>query len=244
MNQSLHLPADLAFYITPPHPCSYLPEREAITLFADPHAELSTELYSRLASHGFRRSGNHVYRPHCGGCRACLPVRIPVDTFAPTRSQRRCQSANDGFEVTIREQRQINPEQFDLYRRYLQRRHPDSTMTTDEPLQVDNFLTSSWSKTRFVEFRENGQLLIVAVVDWLSDGLSAVYTFFEPAAAQRGLGTAAILWQIEQSRREGLPYLYLGYLIEAAPQMAYKSRYHPLEAFRDGRWLPYQPANR
>lgn len=225
----------LAFYATPAHECSYLPERRAVTLFADPHTPMSNALYSDLARYGFRRSGAYVYRPRCQGCDACLAVRIPVAEFRPDRSQRRIWERNRDLELTVREGT-FEEEHFALYRRYTHARHPGGGMDSDSPSQYRQFLLSNWADTRFVEFRKDGRLLAVAVVDCLFDALSAVYTFFEPDERSRGLGVLAVLWQIGEARRLGLPWVYLGYLIEECPKMSYKVRYRPLEAFIKGSW--------
>lgn len=230
------LPEDLVFYASPPHECSYLPDREAITLFADPKRKMSSALYSALSDYGFRRSGEFVYRPRCQGCNACLPCRIPVAQFAPTRSQRRTWQRN--LDLTV----QIMPPDhdalyFDLYRRYMNSRHAEGTMNVDSDEQYRRFLTSPWSDTWFVLFRRADKIVAVAVVDRLQQGLSAVYTFYDPNEEKRGLGTMAVLWQIEQAKRMGLPYVYLGYYIAESPKMAYKARYHPLELYCGGKWV-------
>lgn len=229
------IPGELAFYASPPHECSYLAGREAVTLFADPHAPLDPTVYSALADLGFRRSGDYVYRPQCPDCDACRSVRVPVDAFRPDRSQRRCARDNADLTVTV-QPAGFSDEHFALYRRYLDSRHPDDSMQTEDPGRYMEFLTSGWSDTRFVEFRQDERLLMVAVVDLLRHGLSAVYTFFEPEEAKRGLGSYAVLWEIEETWRRQLPYLYLGYWIEESPKMAYKRRFRPLEAFDAHGW--------
>lgn len=229
------LPADLVFYASPPHECSYLPEREATTLFADPHAPLTPALYSLLAGMGFRRSGNYVYRPRCPDCNACLPVRIPVREFSPARSQRRNWAQNKDLAVSVLPA-EYQEEHYALYRKYIHSRHAEGGMDVDAPERYLEFLGSRWADTRFVEFRLQGRLLMVAVIDLMSDGLSAVYTFFDPDESRRGLGTYAILWQVEEARWRQLPYVYLGYLIDESPKMAYKRRYRPLEYYQQGGW--------
>jgi arginine-tRNA-protein transferase len=236
------IPPDLAFYATPPHPCSYLEDRRAVTLFTDPKAGMSPEVYSALAEVGFRRSGEYVYRPRCPRCEACIPARIPVTEFVPNRSQRRIARANADVTVTPLPA-EYREEHFLLYRRYIRSRHADSGMDVDSVEQYLSFLTSTWSDTRFVEFRHGRQLLAVSVVDRMSQGLSAVYTFFEPDS-KRGLGVNAVLWQLGEARRQGLPYLFLGYLIDESPKMAYKRQYTPLELFLRGQWQRPPPFDR
>jgi arginine-tRNA-protein transferase len=227
----------LAFYASPPTPCSYLPGRDSVSIFADPTARLSSEIYTELARYGFRRSGQHVYRPACPACKACIPVRIPVADFAMTRSERRIWLRNAG--VTVTEKPPIfDAAHFQLYRRYIGTRHAGGGMDDPDPLKFMDFLTSPWCDTRFCEFRDAGGLLAVAVIDRLRDAWSAVYTFFEPDLTSRSLGTYAILWEIEAARRAGRSYLYLGYWIEGCRKMAYKGRFRPLEHYQQGRWMP------
>ena len=225
----------LGFFTSPPHECGYLPGREAVTMFADPRINLSVETYTWLSAHGFRRSGTHVYRPHCGGCNACVPVRIPVTQFRPNRAQRRTQARNVDIEVRARPAR-FDREHFQLYERYLLARHPDSHMDATNPSAYISFLTAPWCDTTFYEFRSEAALLAVAVVDRLGDGLSSVYTFFAPDAAERSLGRLAVLKQVEWAAQLGLPWVYLGYWIGACRKMSYKNEYAPLEFYRNGEW--------
>lgn len=229
------LPPDLGFYASPPHECSYLEDREAATLFVDPYAPMSKRIYSVLAEIGFRRSGPYVYRPRCPGCSACQSARIPAAEFQPNRSQRRTWNRNRDIEATVRDD-SFREEHFELYRRYTSRRHTGGGMDVDSPEQYRNFLTSPWSDTAFVEFRAGGRLLGVSVTDGLDKGLSAVYTFFDPDEHKRGLGVFAILWQVEEARRIGLDWLYLGYWIKECPKMAYKANFYPLEVYIGGQW--------
>ena len=225
----------LAFYATPEHRCSYLAQRTARTLFADPSVRLDNRVYSRLTLYGFRRSGRHIYRPSCDACEACVPVRVPVQAFQPDRNQRRTWARNQDLAVTACEPG-FRQEHFDLYRSYVAARHPGGGMDNADPMQYLDFLTSGWSDTRFYEFRARGALVAVAVTDRLDHGLSAVYTFFDPELRQRSLGTFAVLWQIEECKRQALECLYLGYWIQESPKMAYKARFWPLERFREGTW--------
>jgi len=225
------------FFASAEHSCSYLPGEDALTLFADPHARMTPHLYSVLSDLGFRRSGEYVYTPRCPRCHACLPARLPVQAFNPDRSQRRNQALNNDLQVQVLPA-EFREEHFELYQRYIHSRHPEGSMANPEREQYNRFFSSSWSDTRYVEFSLDGRPLAVAVVDLLDGGLSAVYTFFEPAEHKRGLGVFAVLWMIEECKRRELPYLYLGYLIHESPKMAYKARYHPLEVFRNGNWQP------
>ena len=226
---------DLKVYTTYPHSCSYLEEQEATTLFIDPRQKMDKNLYSNLSVLGFRRSGNHVYRPHCTHCEACIPARIPVAGFKPKRSQRRTLARNDDLRVERSED--IRDDQaFELYQRYIQLRHSDGDMYPPDREQYESFLNNAWNCTRYYRFYWRDTLLGVAVVDELVDGLSAIYTFFEPEEQKRSLGNYAVLWQIEKAREMGLHYLYLGYWIRDCQKMAYKSEYRPLELYVNSRW--------
>ncbi|MFO8023586.1 arginyltransferase [Thiohalophilus sp.] len=228
--------SELQFFASPEHPCSYLEDRQATSIFVDPSLVLRPAHYSALASMGFRRSGNYLYRPHCRHCRACVPVRIPVDRFEPNRSQRRTLKANQDIQLTIRPVEFVD-EHYDLYRRYMQHRHPGGGMDNDDPDTYMRVLDSYWAETILIEFRAHRQLLAIAVTDVLEDGLSAVYTFFEPQLRQRSPGTLAILQQIELARQWQLPYLYLGYWIEASDKMNYKRRFQPLQGYDGRQWI-------
>ncbi len=225
----------LRLYQTPPHPCGYYDDRAAVSRFVDPQAPLSPSVYGELMTLGFRRSGEQVFRPTCPECNACLASRIPVDAFRPNRSQRRLQRANAHLRQVLRPAGFI-PEHYRLYLRYVRARHPGGGMDEDDPARFLGFLLSSWCDTRYLELREDGRLLAVAVTDVTPVGLSAVYTFYDPDLPRRGLGTFAILAQLAWCRRLGLPHLYLGYWIEGHPKMDYKRRFRPLEIYRGGCW--------
>lgn len=227
----------MRFFITPAHPCNYFPGRQAITLVADPSIRLDNTLYTRLSDCGFRRSGSHVYRPHCPDCRDCIPIRIEAERFEPRRNQRRIWQRNDQLKMIDRPAA-YHEEHYALYRRYIQGRHPAGGMDNDDPDQYRHFIQADWCETRLFEIRENGVLLAVAVTDLLENGLSAVYTFYDPTKAERGLGTWAILRQIEECRHQGRKWLYLGYWIPGSPKMQYKSRFRPFEYFDGQRWRP------
>ena len=234
--QLLH---DLRFLLTPEHECGYLPEREAVTLFVDPQCELNPMRYNLLAEIGFRRSGEHLYRPHCAPCKACIPVRIPVNRFIPSRNQKRVLARNQDLTVRWRES-QFTDEQFSLYRRYMQSRHAGSSMDDDNPAYYRRLLDTDWSATRLAEIRHGSNLVAVAITDWLESGLSAVYTFFDPDAQTRSLGTYAILQQIQSAAQNDLPYVYLGYWIKECAKMAYKDKFQPFEYFDGHRWYPFE----
>ena len=230
--------ANIRVYQTVEHACGYWPDRNARDLVLDPVDPSLPALYGSALAMGFRRSGNHVYRPHCAGCQACTPVRIPVERFQANRAQRRCLSRNADLQVDVARALRTN-ENFELYRRYVSGRHAGGGMDDPSPADFDGFLACEWSPTRFLEIRKDRQLLAVAVTDVLADSLSAVYTFFDPALSARGLGTFAILSQLGYARQAGLDYLYLGFWLRDHPKMDYKQRFRPLEHLSGRDWLPF-----
>lgn len=232
-------PAKVLLFATPAHECSYLPGKDATTLFVDPEFPKDAGIYTLLSRSGFRRSGEHVYRPNCADCAACVPVRLPVARFRPRRSQRRTARDNRDIRVVARES-EFCEEHFLLYSRYLGARHANGGMDNPTRKQYREFLLSSWASTVLYEFRLAGHLLAVAVADHLADGLSAVYTFFDPEFSNRGIGTYSILWQIDETRRLGLEWLYLGYWIAESPKMLYKQEFQPQERFIDGHWQLFE----
>jgi len=236
--------SQLGFFVTPPHKCGYLPDREAVTIFVDPRRRPNVATYTVLSQHGFRRSGDHVYRPQCPQCSACIPARIPVEDFTPNRAQRRTLRTN--LDVSLVPKAPLyHEEHFKLYSRYVNARHSGGSMENPDRDSYLEFLTSVWADSAFYEFRQGDRLLAVSVVDHLQDGLSAVYTFYEPEE-HTSYGTFSILWQIEQTRLLGLQHLYLGYWIAASPKMSYKTQFKPNEHLMNGRWVsePAEPARK
>jgi len=225
----------LQFYNTATYPCSYLPGERAVSQVATPAHLITTEVYGELVRSGFRRSGIFSYRPNCEHCHACVPVRLPIARFVPNRSQRRCLKAHAALQV--RELPLIYfDEHYRLYQRYQAVRHAGGGMDQDNNEQYSHFLLQSRVDSRLVEFSEDGELRMVSIIDVLSDGLSSVYTFYDPTVAGASFGTYSILWQIAQCAARGLAHLYLGYWIRDSHKMAYKANFRPIEGLRDGKW--------
>ncbi|MCU7960795.1 MAG: arginyltransferase [gamma proteobacterium symbiont of Bathyaustriella thionipta] len=217
------------------HTCGYLPRDDAQTLYISPQASLNPALYGALLAQGFRRSGKLVYRPQCEACRQCLSIRIPLQSFQPNRTQRRCFKQIQ--QLGIYEKPAVfDEEHFALYRNYINTRHADGDMANPDEKSYREFLFCDWMHTSLFEFRLHGKLQMVAVTDVLPQGFSALYTFFDPQSPLKSPGTLAILYQIEEARRRKLQWHYLGYYIAASDKMKYKAAFRPHEVFLHEQW--------
>ncbi|MDD2723890.1 MAG: arginyltransferase [Methylovulum sp.] len=226
---------NIPLFVTQEHPCSYLENEIARSVFIHPSYAMTADLYGQLLAQGFRRSGDEVYKPYCRHCTACVPIRLDVVKFKPNRSQKRCWGKNHATQVQVKPAI-FEQAHYEMYLRYQASRHTDGDMAHSSPDDYIGFLGSSWCDTRFVELSINNQLAGIAVVDQFADAWSAVYTFFEPSFSDYSLGVYAVLWQIEQAKQSSREFLYLGFWIQACKKMAYKSNYQPMQLLLNKQW--------
>lgn len=236
MNSKSNINDSIRLFRTAPHACSYMDQRQAATIFVDPELSIDKSLNSKLSNFGYRRSGAHLYRPDCDTCKACIACRLSVSHFQIAGRHKRLWNRNQDLEVKETGDLEDN-EAFELYKRYINTRHRDGDMYPATREQFDAFIRTNVSSTRFYNFYLQGQLVAVSVTDVLEQGLSAVYTFFDPDLAKRSLGNYAILWQLEKARQLQLQYLFLGYWIKDCAKMEYKITFRPIEMYVEGKWL-------
>ncbi len=225
----------LQLYITVESPCGYYDDRVCRNLVPDPDIPLNAPIYNQLIKHGFRRSGGHSYRPHCNDCQACIACRIPAQQSITSRSQKRCLRVNKDVSMTVTKA-SCNDETFQLYQRYLNSRHVGGSMENPSKEDFQQFLYNNWCDTKFLEFRLDQKLIAVAVTDMVGNGISAVYSFFDPELKQRSLGTYCILQQIEYAKKLQIDFVYLGYWLKDHDKMHYKKNFKPLELYLNDRW--------
>jgi len=218
------------------HPCGYLETKIAQSLFVHPSYSITTSTYAHLLEQGFRRSGEEVYAPHCSHCSACIPARLPLKKFKPSKSQRRCMRKNIETRVNIKPAI-FEQAHYDMYLRYQAIRHPEGSMINTSPENYFSFLSSSWCNTQFVEFSIHNELAGIAIIDQFDEAWSAVYTFFEPKFSDYSLGVYAILWQIQQANLQQKEYLYLGFWLKDCKKMSYKTCYQPIQLLIDKQWV-------
>ncbi|ETX15583.1 arginyl-tRNA-protein transferase [Roseivivax halodurans JCM 10272] len=236
------LPLAPQFYVTAPQPCPYLPGRMERKLFTALQGDQAQRLNDSLSQQGFRRSQNVLYRPSCSDCAACLSARISVADFEPSKSQRRTIRRNAHLE-----RRATSPwateDQYALFRRYLDHRHADGGMADMDVFEFAAMIEETPIRSRVVEYldRAQGDLTAVCLTDVLDDGLSMVYSFYEPDLPRQSLGTWMILDHVDIAREAGLPYVYLGYWVPGSPKMGYKANFTGLEIFRGGQWVRKTP---
>ena len=229
-------------FVVGPDPCVYFPDRVAHAIVVESDDDIKPTVYSHLAQAGFRRTGSTFYVPDCDGCNACVPLRVVAGAFRPNRRFRRVLARNDDLDLDIVDAQDEVEEHFALYRRYIAGRHPGGSMDPPSAKQFLHLTQSYGVETLALDWRKDGMLVASAITDVLDHGLAAVYTFFDPQLADRSLGVLAILHQIAECQRRGLPYLYLGYWLEEVRKMRYKSEYRPAEVLRGGDWLPLELA--
>ncbi len=215
--------------------CPYLEDKKSASILVDPDHEIDNALFTMLSRSGFRRSGDMLYSPKCPSCNACVSVRIPVNRFKASRGQKRVWRKNLDLKVSIEDVR-FEDEHFDMYLKYQQQRHPDSSMCDEDPDKYIGFIDSYFSRSKFLCVRLEGKLIGISVLDQFDGGLSAVYTFFDPDYSNRSLGTYAILYMIKLCRLRDIPFVYLGYWIDGSQKMDYKRQFKPLQGYRNRQW--------
>ncbi|MEM0978180.1 MAG: arginyltransferase [Pseudomonadota bacterium] len=234
------LPLATQFYVTAPQPCPYLKGRTERKLFTALHGDHAVALNDALSAQGFRRSQNVLYRPSCADCQACMSVRIRVSDFQPTKSQQKILRRNKDIHRTSSAPWATEP-QFELFKKYLSARHADGGMADMDVFEFAAMVEETPIRSRVVEYyssaeRRSEHLLAVCLTDILHDGVSMVYSFFDPDFDRLSLGTFMILDHIEIARQAGLNYVYLGYWVPGSPKMAYKAKFSPLEVFKNNTW--------
>lgn len=219
----------------PESPCGYLPNKESRSVFIDPDIALNNSIFSELGRYGFRRSGNHVYRPQCGSCNACWSYRVLCQEFNPSKSQKRILRSNQGLTQHL-ELAQATEEDYKIYEKYITMRHKDGEMYPPSFEQYEDFLFSNWCESLLLKLKDKEQTVAVMCLDVLDDGLSAVYSFFDPESEYKSLGTDLVLRSIELVKKHQQSYCYLGYFIQNCQKMSYKRNYKPAEALVSDQW--------
>lgn len=227
---------ELQYYITPPHDCSYLKQKSARMVFLDPVHRIDVLTLSELSRTGFRRSGDFIYRPECHLCRQCLSSRVPVRDFVMNSRQKKAWKKNKDLIVKFSLAADATSTHYTLYERYIYERHADGDMFPPSYEQFEKFLVNNNNDSFFLELWDGEQLVSVSSCDQLDDGISAVYTYFDPDYGHRSLGVYAILKQIEYVQAQEKDFVYLGYWVPHSEKMNYKTQYSPIELLMDGKW--------
>ena len=231
------------FFTAGPIACPYVAGRAERKLIVELTGAAAADFYDELSRAGFRRSQGYAYRPACPHCNACVPVRIAVNDFVHSRSTRRVRNANRGLSGRLVAARAA-PEHYQLFTLYQRSRHRDSDMAAMSYADYRSMVEDTPLRTVIAEYRDAGGALVAAsLLDRLDDGVSAVYSFYDPSLDKRSLGTWSILWLVEECRRQGLPYVYLGYWIGESPKMAYKARFPAIERLTAAGWMPLSAEN-
>ena len=242
----LNQTVSLTVGITKSFPCSYLKDqKERLLMLVDPDINAHANYYS-LIENGFRRSGDQVYRPHCVNCQACQSLRISVDAFIPSKSQKRLLNKNKNFSINITEK--IKPSYFDLYQKYIEQIHSDGVMYPTSVEQYEQFINSSWNTPLFIEIYDQDKLISVSITDQIHQDIktlwSAFYCFYDPDYQSSSLGKYAVLTQLTLAKEANIDWLYLGYYIEKCKKMNYKTQFNPHQRFIDGEWISFDKVKR
>jgi leucyl-tRNA---protein transferase len=226
---------EIQFYVTTKYSCGYIDGQDAQSIVATPYKRINSENFNNLINKGFRRSGQYVYKPNCKNCNACIPIRLLAKNFILSKSQKRAKKYLNKLTVKILPLT-FDEEHYELYIQYQNRRHRNDNEDEDDVADYNDFLIKSNVNSKIVEFRFNNELKIVSIIDFIKDGISAVYTFYNCNNNKLSLGTISIIWLLELCKKENLPFLYLGYWIYESQKMKYKTNFKPYELMIEGAW--------
>jgi len=226
---------EIQFYVTTKYSCGYIDGQDAQSIVATPYKRINSKNFNNLINKGFRRSGQYVYKPNCKNCNACIPIRLLAKNFIPSKSQKRVKKYLDKLTVKILPLT-FDEEHYKLYIQYQNKRHRNDNEDEDDIADYNDFLIKSNVNSKIVEFRFNNELKIISIIDFVKDGISAVYTFYDCNNNKLSLGTVSIIWLLELCKKENLPFLYLGYWIYESQKMKYKTNFKPYELMIEGAW--------
>ena len=225
----------IQFYVTTNYSCGYISKREARSIVATPYKRINKKNYGHLIKRGFRRSGQYVYKPDCKECTACIPIRLNVNNFILSKSQKRVKKSLKDLTVKVLPL-EFNEEHYKLYVKYQKNRHRLQNQSEDDISDYNDFLIRSNVDSKLLEFRIDEELKLVTIIDVVEDGISAVYTFFDSETPKKSFGTYSILWLLEWCKNKNEQYIYLGYWIGESQKMRYKTNFKPYELLIDGSW--------